>query len=243
LLAWAPFDASKGEEGVSVQGSLLILLLIALGIVSRKGMENIIEGANLWTWITLVLSAATLLIATLRMTPNNGGLDIAITGRVVAEALSLATVLWFACKLSAEDWQAWLWESWRFVKQIFLLLIAGVFIVGMARAVIQPAWIEALAGQNNLQGNAIAVGFGIFMYFPTLVEVPVARMFLDLGMHPGPLLAYLMADPELSLQSILMISSVIGRRKAFTYVGWVALFSIIAGLLFGSWVDIYHIVN
>jgi uncharacterized membrane protein YraQ (UPF0718 family) len=38
-----------------------------------------------------------------------------------------------------------------------------------------------------------------------------------------------------------MISTVIGRRKAFTYVGWVALFSIIAGLLFGAWVDAYHI--
>ena len=55
--------------------------------------------------------------------------------------------------------------------------------------------------------------FGVFMYFPTLVEVPVARMFLDLGMHRGPLLAYLMADPELSLQSILMVAAVIGRPK------------------------------
>lgn len=98
------------------------------------------------------------------------------------------------------------------------------------------------AGQNNLQGNAIAVFFGVFMYFPTLVEVPVAKMFLDLGMHPGPLLAYLMADPELSLQSILMISAVIGRKKAFTYVGWVAIFSVMAGLLFGSWINAYNIV-
>ena len=102
--------------------------------------------------------------------------------------------------------------------------------------------LRIIAGQNNLQGNAIAVFFGVFMYFPTLVEVPVAKMFLDLGMHPGPLLAYLMADPELSLQSILMIAAVIGRKKTFTYVGWVAIFSVIAGLLFGSWVDIYNIV-
>ena len=75
------------------------------------------------------------------------------------------------------------------------------------------------------------------MYFPTLVEVPVARMFLDLGMHPGPLLAYLMADPELSLQSILMIAAVIGRPKTFAYVGLVAVFSMMAGLLYGAWVD------
>jgi uncharacterized membrane protein YraQ (UPF0718 family) len=123
------------------------------------------------------------------------------------------------------------------VKQIFLLLIAGVFVVGVIRQLIQPEWIQNLAGRNSVLANAVAVAFGVFMYFPTLVEVPVARMFLDLGMHPGPLLAYLMADPELSLQSILMVAAVIGRPKAFAYVGLVAVFSIIAGLLYGSWVD------
>jgi hypothetical protein len=56
-------------------------------------------------------------------------------------------------------------------------------------------------------------------------------------MHRGPLLAYLMADPELSLQSILILSAIIGRLKAWTYVGWVALFSTLAGLTYGAWVD------
>jgi hypothetical protein len=56
-------------------------------------------------------------------------------------------------------------------------------------------------------------------------------------MHRGPLLAYLMADPELSLQSILIISTIIGRLKSWTYVAWVALFSTLAGLIYGAWVD------
>jgi hypothetical protein len=62
-------------------------------------------------------------------------------------------------------------------------------------------------------------------------------MFLSLGMHPGPLLAYLMADPELSLQSILITATIIGRTKAWAYVGLVALFSTAAGLTFGAWQD------
>ena len=123
------------------------------------------------------------------------------------------------------------------MKQIFLLLMAGVFVVGVVRQLIQPEWIQVLTGRNSLLANAAAVVFGVFMYFPTLVEVPVARMFLDLGMHPGPLLAYLMADPELSLQSMLMVAAVIGRPKTFAYVGLVAVFSICAGLLYGAWVD------
>jgi len=46
-----------------------------------------------------------------------------------------------------------------------------------------------------------------------------------------------MADPELSLQSMLMVAAVIGRTKTFAYVGLVAVFSMAAGLLYGAWVD------
>jgi hypothetical protein len=56
-------------------------------------------------------------------------------------------------------------------------------------------------------------------------------------MHRGPLLAYLMADPELSLQSILITATIIGRFKAWVYVVWVTLFSTLAGLLYGAWID------
>jgi len=237
LKQWVPFDAAKGEEGVSVQGSLLIALLVLIGLTAYRGLENITEGANRWTWTALSLAAATLLVASLRFTPHAGGLEVALPGRVFAVGLALWAALHFARRLTSDGWRSWLWETWRFVKQIFLLLVAGVFAVGVIRQLIQPEWIQAVVGQNSLLANAVAVVFGVFMYFPTLVEVPVARMFLDLGMHPGPLLAYLMADPELSLQSILMIAAVIGRFKTFAYVGCVAVSSIVAGLLYGAWVD------
>ena len=237
LFAWVPFDAARGEEGVSFQGSVLIALLFMIAATAWKGMENIMDGANRWTWVALGLAATTLLVAAARLTPVADGLELALTGRVLGVGLALGAVWHFARQLPADEWQAWLWEAWRFVKQIFVLLIVGVFIVGMVRQVIRPEWIEAVAGSNTVLANAVAVGFGVFMYFPTLVEVPVARMFLDLGMHPGPLLAYLMADPELSLQSMLMVAAVIGRRKTAGYVGLVALFSICAGLTYGTWVD------
>ena len=237
LFDWVPYDASKGEEGVSFQGSVLIALLLMIAATAYRGLENITEGANSWTWVVLSLTASTLLIASMRLTPQPGTLAFTFTGRVFGVALTILSAWYFARKLPAEDWQGWLWEAWRFVKQIFVVLVVGVFIVGMVRQVIQPEWIESLAGSNTVPANAIAVGFGVFMYFPTLVEVPVARMFLDLGMHPGPLLAYLMADPELSLQSMLMVAAVIGRKKTAAYVGLVASFSIVAGILYGAWVD------
>lgn len=237
LFDWVPFDAAKGEEGVTFQGSVLIVLLLMIAVTAWKGFENIIEGANRWTWITLSLTATTLLVAALRLAPDPEGLQLAVTGRVFGVGACLWAVWHHAGRLDADDRNAWLWEAWRFVKQIFGLLVIGVFIVGVVRQVIRPEWIESLAGRNDLLANAVAVVFGVFMYFPTLVEVPVAKMFLDLGMHRGPLLAYLMADPELSLQSILMVAAVIGRKKTAAYVGLVAVFSICAGLVYGAWVD------
>lgn len=233
-----PYDAGKGEEGVSVHGVILILLLAAIGAASWRGFERVHEGFNRWTWIAAGLIALTLLVAALDVRAGAAGLSVGFTGKFFGVLIALFALVWLArARLSEDELRDWLWESWRFVKQIFPLLVVGVFLVGVIRVVIRPEWIESLAGSNTLLGNLAGVTFGVFMYFPTLVEVPIAKMFLGLGMHRGPLLAYLMADPELSLQSILILSAIIGRLKTWTYVGWVALFSTLAGLTYGMWVD------
>ena len=233
-----PYDASKGEEGVTAQGAILIGLLVLIGLASWMGLEKIHDRFTAWTWIAMGLVGLTLLVASLGMGPHAGGLDVMLTGKFIGVLLALIVLVVLAWKgLSREELRDWLWESWRFVKQIFPLLVVGVFAVGVIRVLIKPEWIETLAGQNSLLGNLAGVAFGVFMYFPTLVEVPIAQMFLSLGMHRGPLLAYLMADPELSLQSILIVSTIIGKLKSWTYVAWVALFSTLAGLIYGAWVD------
>ncbi|HFD39261.1 MAG TPA: permease [Anaerolineae bacterium] len=233
-----PHDAGQGLEGVSVQGVLLIGLLALIGLTAWLGLDHIDEGFNAWSWAALGLIALTLLVAALRFTPTAEGLVIGITGRFIGEVLVLGAVAWVAWKwLDEYEVREWLWESWRFVKQIFPLLIVGVFIAGMVRVLIPPTLIETIAGKNTLLANLAGVLFGVFMYFPTLVEVPIANMFLGLGMHRGPLLAYLMADPELSIQSILITAKVIGQKKTWVYVGLVTLFSTLAGLLYGAWVD------
>ncbi|HSD94026.1 MAG TPA: permease [Syntrophales bacterium] len=239
ILNWVvPFDPAKGEEGVSVQGVFLIGLLILIGLSAVRGLGGVVDGYNRWTWTSLALIAVTLIFAAMGVEATAQGLEIRLTGKMFGVAAAMAALFFMARRFyEAFEIQMWLWETWRFVRQIFPLLVVGVFAVGIIRQLIRPEWIQALAGENTLLANLAGVVFGVFMYFPTLVEVPVAKMFLSLGMHPGPLIAYLMADPELSLQSILMTTTIIGRTRTWTYVGWVALFSTSAGLIYGSWVD------
>lgn len=236
-----PIELSAGLQSgldalhLTLQGAALIALLIVIAPVAWRGLNNITNGFNHWTWATLTLVMMTLLIAA--PTTATGSLIIHFTGRFFTVLGLLAAVIYVTRRyLTTEELTDWLWETWRFVKQIFPLLIVGVFVAGMVRSIVPEDWIRALAGENTLWANALGVIFGIFMYFPTLVEVPIARMFLDLGMHKGPLLAYLLADPELSLQSILVTSKIMGRQKTAAYVGLVAVFSTFAGYLFGAFI-------
>ncbi len=233
-----PFDASRGEEGVTAQGAVLIGLLILIAVAAWYGLEDVLSRFNAWTWMAVGMVGLTLLVAAIGVEPEAGSVTLRLSGKSIGVIVAIILLCAVGQRyLTANEIRAWLWESWRFVKQIFPLLIVGVFGVGVIRQVIRPEWIEALAGHNTVVGNLAGVVFGVFMYFPTLVEVPIANMFLGLGMHRGPLLAYLMADPELSLQSILIVSAIIGKLKSWTYVAWVALFSTLAGLLYGLWVD------
>ncbi len=121
LLFWrddASHDAQTdtlfaGNAGIGPAATGLLLSLVALVIAATawKGMENIVECANRWTGITSSLAAATLLVASLRLSPQAVGLDLALTGRLFAVGLTLWAVWHYAGRLNADDRQAWLWEA------------------------------------------------------------------------------------------------------------------------------------
>jgi uncharacterized membrane protein YraQ (UPF0718 family) len=237
LDAVVPPNPALGIEGVSVHGVFLIGLLALIGVAAWRGLNKVDEGFNAWTIIALGLITLTLVVAAFRVTAGAEGFTVGITGKLVAEVVLLGALWILALKVMERgELQSWLWEMWRFVKQIMPLLITGVFLAGIGRALLPPAWVQAVSGRNTLLGNLAPVIFAIFIYFPTLVEVPVAQTFLSLGMHRGPLLAYLLADPELSLQSILVTGKLIGKKKTAVYVILVGLFSTAAGLIFGQFV-------
>ncbi len=233
-----PFDLPDGLAGtlesvnLSLQGAVLILMLAVIGVLAWKGFENMFDRFSGWTYAAFGAIALTILIAA--PVEKTGSVIVGINGRLIGEVLLLAAVGMVGGRsFTKDELSGWVWETWKFVKQIFPLLIVGVFAAGIVKVIIPETWVRTLAGQNTIWANLVGVIFGVFMYFPTLVEVPIAKMFLDLGMARGPLLAYLLADPELSLQSILVLNGVMGRKKTAVYVGLVAVMATLAGYLFG----------
>ncbi|MEM5778550.1 MAG: permease [Candidatus Aenigmatarchaeota archaeon] len=135
-----------------------------------------------------------------------------------------------------DEIKSWLKETWNFFKTIFPLLLVGIFVAGILTSLIPENTLGNYVGSNTVFANLAAVLFGVFMYFPTLVEVPMAKMFLSLGMAKGPLLAYLLADPVISLPSILVVRKIMGTKRTLAYAILITIFCTLAGLIYGVFV-------
>ncbi len=138
--------------------------------------------------------------------------------------------LWFV----KEEILEWLGATWRFTKQIFPLLLIGVFIAGILKVVIPESVVSNWVGGNSIRSNFIASIFGALMYFATLTEVPIIKAFMELGMGKGPALALLLAGPALSLPNMLVIRSIMGNQKTLIYILLVVIMATFTGLVFGT---------
>lgn len=153
---------------------------------------------------------------------------------VLVGFFTLMTFIFAFSFYSRKEIIAWMRETWKFFWMIFPLLLVGVFGAGVFKAVIPQRAFQRFAGQNTIWANLAGVLFGVFAYFPALVEVPIAKTFLDLGMNKGPLLSYILADPIVSLQSLLVVSKVLGVKKVLVYASLIVTMTTTAGLMFGG---------
>ncbi|HEX7344012.1 MAG TPA: permease, partial [bacterium] len=114
------------------------------------------------------------------------------------------------------------------------ILLAGVFIAGILKALLPQEFVQRWVGGNSLWGNLVASIFGAFMYFSTLTEVPIVKSLMDLGMGKGPALALLLSGPSLSLPSMIVIARIMGIKRTAAYVALVVILSTIVGMIFGA---------
>jgi uncharacterized membrane protein YraQ (UPF0718 family) len=142
----------------------------------------------------------------------------------------------------------WGYEIWCLVKKIFPILLIGVFIVGLIGGVAayfmpgtDPANALGVAvapyiGGNNIFSCLLASIIGAILYMPTLLEVAIVGNLFGYSagiMGSGPALALLLAGPSLSLPSMIVITRVMGVKKALVYFALVIVTAALCGFVYG----------
>ena len=152
---------------------------------------------------------------------------------IVIGPLTLLTV--YASRKWFDDEQIhdWLYETWDLTKKIFPLLLVGVFFAGIIVELVPSDLVVRFVGGNSIQSNLIASVAAALMYFATLTEVPIIDSLMKLGMGAGPVLAMLLAGPALSLPNMIVISRVMGVRKASVYIATTVTMATTAGFVAG----------
>lgn len=138
--------------------------------------------------------------------------------------------------LDKESIKNWLKETWWFVKLIFPLLLAGVFIVGIIGKVLPEDWIKKWLSGNGIIQSFTATFIGAISYFATMTEAPFVDTLMKLGMGKGPALALLLTGPGLSLPNWIVIARVFGIKKTLVYVPTIVILGTIVGWFFGNFI-------
>ena len=154
--------------------------------------------------------------------------------KVVVWAVGLLVVAAYVWRAIERDRiRAWLSETWWFVRIIFPLLLAGVFIVGIIGSLLPQEWIETWLGGAGLRQSFLATLIGAVTYFATMTEAPFVDTLMNLGMGKGPALALLLTGPGISLPNWLAIAKVFGMKKALVYVPTIIVLGTLVGWLAG----------
>lgn len=155
-------------------------------------------------------------------------------------AVLFAATMGYTLKFIEKDQvRAWLHETLWFVRMIFPLFLAGVFVIGIVGKLLPEPWIREWLGGNGLLQTFIACIIGALSYFATLTEAPFVSTLMSLGMGKSPALALLLAGPGMSLPNMLAISRIFTLKKAVAYILITITIATLASFIVGNtiWVS------
>ena len=147
-----------------------------------------------------------------------------------------------------DEVKEWGRETWNLTKKIFPVLLIGVFIVGIIGGIAafytpgsDPSnavgiVVAPYIGGNNILSCFFASIIGALLYMPTLLEVAIVGNLFGYSagiMGGGPALALLLSGPSLSLPNMIVITRVMGVKKALVYILLVIVVATFIGFIYG----------
>ncbi len=244
ILALTYTGAILGGEMVAVRLASALVMAMAVGIIMAtafKKEERERTALNYEKASTKVISRQDVLLVLLLvvslLAPNYLIQSGPFWQKVVVWMIATGVVAAYALKVKTkEQLLDWMKETWWFVRIIFPLLLAGVFVVGVVGAILPATWVENYLGGSSMLSSFLATLIGSISYFATMTEAPFVDTLMKMGMGKGPALALLLTGPGLSLPNWLAIARVFGVRKAVVYVVTIITLGTIVGWFAGTFV-------
>jgi len=182
------------------------------------------------TGLFMAILVAILLVAT------SGFIEL-LPKAIIVGVLTLTAAFLMKTYYLPEEREAFLSETAWLAKKIFPLLVVGTFITGMIGYFLPVEWIRTVFGTSSFSACFLASVIGSLLYMPTLLEVPIVGTLFGYSTGitaAGPALSLLLAGPSLSLPSMIVITRVIGLKKAGVYIVLVVLISTLVGMIYGA---------
>jgi len=118
------------------------------------------------------------------------------------------------------------------VKRVWMYILIGVGIGAAIHNWIPETVISAVLGQDKWYAIIWAALVGVPMYAEIFGTLPIAEALVLKGVGLGTALAFMMAVTALSLQSIIMLNTVVKKKLLAVFIGVVVLGIVIIGYTF-----------
>lgn len=122
----------------------------------------------------------------------------------------------------------------KIIKDIYLYVIAGIFIGAIIHGFVPTDFIVKYAGDNNPFAVLVAVVAGIPMYLGASTVAPLIEPLVSKGMLMGTALSFMMAVVSLSLPEAMILKKIISWRLIGIFFSIVGIGIILVGYLFNA---------
>jgi uncharacterized membrane protein YraQ (UPF0718 family) len=121
-------------------------------------------------------------------------------------------------------------EVWNDIAGWFFL---GLILAGLITALVPEALFQNYLGKGLIP-MLVMLAFSIPLYVCATASTPIAAALILKGISPGAALVFLLAGPATNVASLTVLTGLLGKRATFLYLGTIAVFSLLFGLLVDS---------
>lgn len=99
-------------------------------------------------------------------------------------------------------WHDFLKEVYLRGRQLLAFFLMFAFIGYLLNGLIPQTWIPSLFGRGHVYGVPLAATMGLPFYLNTEASLPLVRTFLEAGMSPGAVMAFLITGAGTSIGAV-----------------------------------------